>query len=414
MTSPEPLAPNATGLPRRSSTRRYRLSAHTTNIPGVEYIAATIVTFAGGRPIPLKASWATSPCTSAMSSRPASSSGTFSVLPLVFRCSTASVGAVSLTVSANAAPYTGKPPPGVAVPRTTTVFCAVDMADTLPRPRAGARWLEMHHRLPKGRSARPVVGARAPSGEVSGELLEREWSDAVVAPRRLAVPLGVVSPRGQEELDAVEPRGALHRRQRLQPVLHEPETGGRRARVDEFPKDRRLGLPHLLTEDVTRAQLEPLAREELARKATLLRRDDDGTRRPAGEAPELLHDAGVEAVVIEPVRFVGRDPLVADAIDRGGDVLAREPELGQQGSGPPAPEQVVRGRARQQRMDHQRHLPSALDQGAHAREALEEAGGRVRRDRRPEPPPGTPGCGEVLAHAVADDAVEVEGEDRGG
>src|SRR5882724_4214706 len=120
--------------PSPSSTYLARMTSpepRTPNIPGVEYIAATIVRFAGDRPIPLNASWATSPWTSAMSSRPASSIGTFSVLPLVFRCSIASVGSVSFTVSATAAPYTGKPPPGVAVPRTTTV---VDMADTLSRP----------------------------------------------------------------------------------------------------------------------------------------------------------------------------------------------------------------------------------------------------------------------------------------
>ena len=73
-------------------------------MPGVEYIAATIFKFAGGRPIPLNASCATSPWTSAMSSCPASRSGTFSVLPLVLRCSIARVGSVSWMVSATAAP----------------------------------------------------------------------------------------------------------------------------------------------------------------------------------------------------------------------------------------------------------------------------------------------------------------------
>ena len=90
-------------------------------IPGVEYIAASTRRSAGGRPTPASASCATSPCTSARSSEPASSSGTFSVLPLVLRGRTSSVGSISLMVSATACPYTGKPPPGVAVPSVTSV-----------------------------------------------------------------------------------------------------------------------------------------------------------------------------------------------------------------------------------------------------------------------------------------------------
>src|SRR5262249_56173027 len=58
-----------------------------------------------------------------MSSLPSSSSGMFSALPLVLRGSTTSVGSVSLMVSAAAPPNSGKPPPGVAVPSTTLVFC---------------------------------------------------------------------------------------------------------------------------------------------------------------------------------------------------------------------------------------------------------------------------------------------------
>src|SRR5215470_18104195 len=159
MTSPEPWAPKATGLPRRSWTARYGLSARTTNMPGVEYIAATIFRFAGGRPIPLNASCATSPWTSAMSTAPASSSGTFSVLPLVLRCSIVSPGSVSSTVSATAAPYTGKPPPGVAVPRTTTVRslagppAVVAMADTLSRPSRRGWRLADHPRFESKQTA---------------------------------------------------------------------------------------------------------------------------------------------------------------------------------------------------------------------------------------------------------------------
>ena len=77
---------------------------------------------AGGRPMPFKASSAASPCTSAMSSVPASSRGTFSALPLVFCGLTSKVGSTAFTVAVTASPYTGKPPPGVAVPSDTTVL----------------------------------------------------------------------------------------------------------------------------------------------------------------------------------------------------------------------------------------------------------------------------------------------------
>src|SRR5215208_1033428 len=99
MTRPEPCAPKATGLPARSAMRLSGLSARTTNSPGVEYIAVMTLRFEEGRPIPAKASWAASPCTSAMSSRPSSRSGMFSALPLVFFASTTSEGSASRTVS---------------------------------------------------------------------------------------------------------------------------------------------------------------------------------------------------------------------------------------------------------------------------------------------------------------------------
>src|SRR5258705_41264 len=49
----------------------YSESPRATNMPGVEYIAARMRRSAGGRPMPARASWATSPCTRARSSRPA-------------------------------------------------------------------------------------------------------------------------------------------------------------------------------------------------------------------------------------------------------------------------------------------------------------------------------------------------------
>src|SRR2546427_5670139 len=51
---------------------------------------------------------------------------------------------------------------------------------------------------------------------------------------------------------------------------------------------------------------------------------------------------------------------------------------------------------------------------SHPREAVEEPVGRVRCDGRSEPAPRAPRRPEVLGHAVAEDAVEVEREDRGG
>src|SRR3954454_17011346 len=62
MTRPEPCAPNATGLPRKSAMRLSGLSARTTNSPGVEYIAVMTLRLEGGRPMPAKASWAAPPC----------------------------------------------------------------------------------------------------------------------------------------------------------------------------------------------------------------------------------------------------------------------------------------------------------------------------------------------------------------
>src|SRR5258708_34589535 len=70
---------------------------------------------------------AISPATSARSSLFASSSGTFSVLPLVLRVSMRRRGSCALTTSAKASPNTGKPPPGVAVPRTSTKISSISL-----------------------------------------------------------------------------------------------------------------------------------------------------------------------------------------------------------------------------------------------------------------------------------------------
>ena len=46
----------------------------------------------------------------------------FSLLPLVLRGSIASEGSAAFITSAKALPYSGKPPPGVAVPKLIVVF----------------------------------------------------------------------------------------------------------------------------------------------------------------------------------------------------------------------------------------------------------------------------------------------------
>ncbi len=90
------------------------------NIPGEEYIAVMMRSAVPGF---ASATLASSPATSPSSTWPASSSGTFSVLPLVFFGSTRSAGSCAFRTDAKASPKTGKPPPGVAVARTR-VCCA--------------------------------------------------------------------------------------------------------------------------------------------------------------------------------------------------------------------------------------------------------------------------------------------------
>src|SRR5882762_10714595 len=63
-----------------------------------------------------------------MSILPSARSGAFSVLPLVLRCSTVSVASASFNAAEYAAPYIWKPPPCVAVPSTTVVFCCATAA----------------------------------------------------------------------------------------------------------------------------------------------------------------------------------------------------------------------------------------------------------------------------------------------
>ena len=99
--TPEACVPITTLLPRRSEMERCGLSPRTMNMPGEEYIAATM---RSGVPGLASAALANSPATSARSSLPASSSGTFSAEPFVSRGSTRMRGSCAFTISANAAP----------------------------------------------------------------------------------------------------------------------------------------------------------------------------------------------------------------------------------------------------------------------------------------------------------------------
>ena len=108
--------------------RRTGLSARTMNIPGEEYIAAMMRSRVSGL---ASAALASSPATRPRSSWFASSSGTFSVLPLVFFGAMRRRGSCAFTISAKVSPYTGKPPPGVAVPRIRLRIIAF-----IPRPPA--------------------------------------------------------------------------------------------------------------------------------------------------------------------------------------------------------------------------------------------------------------------------------------
>src|SRR5436190_1450080 len=63
------------GLPLRSAMVRYGLSPRTMNMPELGYIALMIFRFAGGRPIPVSASWVTSPVARPMSILPSAKSG---------------------------------------------------------------------------------------------------------------------------------------------------------------------------------------------------------------------------------------------------------------------------------------------------------------------------------------------------
>src|SRR5258706_5825031 len=132
--------------------------------------------------MPAIASYAASPCTSARSSFPSSSSGMFSALPFVLRASIVMAGSASCTAATKASPETGKPPPGVAVPsvRVTGVF---DMGATAHEPStptaiAAARLFNLDIR---------VLHDPGPLGEVvadvAGELVGR-------AARRFRADLG--------------------------------------------------------------------------------------------------------------------------------------------------------------------------------------------------------------------------------
>src|SRR5207249_11281655 len=110
---------------------------------------------------------------------------------------------------------------------------------------------------------------------------------------------------------------------------------------------------------------------------------------------------------------VARCTLVTHAIERGPGRVARGCEPGAAGLGAPVAEERRSGGPRAQRVNQDRHLPAAVHEGPEPRETREEARGWPGRRARTEPPVGAPGGLEVLAHPVAEHAVEVEGQDRG-
>src|SRR5207247_10577480 len=165
------------------------------------------------------------------------------------------------------------------------------MADTLSRP----PWR-------RGRRAVP------PLGKLPGEPLEREQHDPIVAPRRLAVTGRVVAPAGEKEIDVVESGAALHRFQRFQTVLDEPEPAGRRARRGQLRQDDGLGPVRFLAIDVRDAEVDAVPRQELPREATLLGRDDDDARRASSPPPEAFARARRETVLGGPDSSGRGDP----------------------------------------------------------------------------------------------------------
>src|SRR5574341_1093285 len=254
-------------------------------------------------------------------------------------------------------------------------------------------------------------GARAlsihPRGKVSGELREREEDDAVVAPRRLPVRRRVVAPGGEKEPRPAEGALLLHVLEGPEPVFDEPQALAVAA-AGQPQEDRALRAAGLLAVDVRGAERDTLSREERAREPSFLRRHDGDADRRAGKAAEALDRARVEAMALEPADLVLRDPRVADAVELGADYLAHASEVGEPRLGAPVPRQLGLRRPGEQGVDQHGHLPAGLHEGPEAREAVEEPGGRLGWNRGPERPVGAPRRLEVLAHPVAEDAVEVE------
>src|SRR3989454_1080647 len=197
----------------------------------------------------------------------------------------------------------------------------------------------------------------------------------------------------------------------VEPVVH---LGERRNRPHRHLLELALTV-HALSMGDPRPEVaaEPREREELPRESSLLGGHHDDADRSAAEAAEPLDHAPVEAMALEPASLVPRDPLVTHAVELGPDGLARGSEVGEPRVGAPLPRELGLGRSREQRVHEHRHLPAGLHEGPEPREALEEAGRGLGRYGRTQAPIGAPGRLEVLTHPVAENAVEVEREDRG-
>src|SRR5499427_2646292 len=148
-----------------------------------------------------------------MSILPASSSGMFSVLPFVFLGSTESVESISLSVLAYAVPYTGNPPPGVAVPRTTTVFCCA-----LLMSRTNVSCDRMGRRTVLASALAALLACAAPAdARVTKIVLNPSADSDPVLSDGAPFPIKRITGRAYGELDPRDPHNAIIQDIRLAP-----------------------------------------------------------------------------------------------------------------------------------------------------------------------------------------------------
>src|SRR5262249_52491333 len=137
------------------------------------------------------------------------------------------------------------------------------------------------------------------------------------------------------------------------------------------------------------------------------------------QPPKPVRDTGIEAMSLEPAAPIGGAPGVTRAIEGLRQARGFEPVLAQERVANLGPalaglELGVSCRvARGEQGREERHLPAGLDHGTQAREARPQlvappgGEGSAAHAR-----PGAPRALEELVHAVRDDAVEVEDDER--